>query len=246
VCCNAACNGACVSCLAAAKGSGVDGECGPVAVGTDPNNSCAEEPAASCGTTGVCNGSGACALYAAGVECLASSCASATNEDQADVCSGSGSCNKVETIPCQPGYRCVSGKCLTECTTAATDCAPGYQCNKKHCVSGDSAQCSDDGRESVGTNGTTPCGEYECDVAAGTCLKTCNATADCADGFTCNPSDSKCEKISNGSTDGGCGCRVATGGSGSRLTGLTMLGLLALARRRRRCSGHAEEGGKLS
>ena len=40
VCCESACEGACVACAAALKGSGVDGVCEPVADGTNPREAC--------------------------------------------------------------------------------------------------------------------------------------------------------------------------------------------------------------
>jgi hypothetical protein len=52
VCCSSACNGVCVACSAAKKGSGSDGTCGAIAGGTDPDNECP-------GTSN-CNGAGAC------------------------------------------------------------------------------------------------------------------------------------------------------------------------------------------
>ena len=63
VCCNAACDGLCVTC--AAQGS--VGTCLPADVGTDPRNDCADQGIASCGTDGVCDGTGACRKYSLGV-----------------------------------------------------------------------------------------------------------------------------------------------------------------------------------
>ena len=61
VCCDTPCSGDCVACTAALKGSGVDGVCGPIAAGTDPESECNAQGVASCGNDGNCNGSGACA-----------------------------------------------------------------------------------------------------------------------------------------------------------------------------------------
>lgn len=41
VCCGSVCDGECSACSAATKGGGIDGECGAVADGTDPDNECA-------------------------------------------------------------------------------------------------------------------------------------------------------------------------------------------------------------
>jgi MYXO-CTERM domain-containing protein len=71
VCCRTECSGPCQSCLALRKGAGKgpDGECGGVAVDTDPMDSCAAESESTCGTTGLCDGAGACALHPADTPC---------------------------------------------------------------------------------------------------------------------------------------------------------------------------------
>jgi len=53
VCCNTQCSSLCQACSAARKGQGVDGTCGNIINGTDPDNECSG--------AAVCNGSGACA-----------------------------------------------------------------------------------------------------------------------------------------------------------------------------------------
>ena len=62
VCCRSDCSGACQSC--AVEGS--VGTCTDVPVGADPRNDCPDDGVASCGRNGSCDGTGACALYAAG------------------------------------------------------------------------------------------------------------------------------------------------------------------------------------
>jgi hypothetical protein len=66
VCCDGACGGLCQACSVAKKGQGLEGACGPVALGLDPNNQCADQGAPSCGTDGKCDGNGACHKYAGG------------------------------------------------------------------------------------------------------------------------------------------------------------------------------------
>lgn len=61
VCCDSTCTGQCMACTGAKKGSGVDGTCGPIAVGTNPDNECAVQ----------CNGAGACVLASDGTACAA-------------------------------------------------------------------------------------------------------------------------------------------------------------------------------
>ena len=51
VCCDTACDGACEACVGAKSGGGLDGTCGPVPAGTDPDDECT---AAACGGSGRC------------------------------------------------------------------------------------------------------------------------------------------------------------------------------------------------
>ncbi|MDI3292048.1 hypothetical protein [Polyangium sp. 15x6] len=125
VCCNAACGGACQACSTLKKGSGANGVCGSIAVGTDPDSECLEQSASSCGTNGVCNGAGACQLYAAGTVCAASSCTGGT-QTNADTCNGMGTCADGGTKACAP-YVCGAGSCKQACV-GDSDCAAGSAC----------------------------------------------------------------------------------------------------------------------
>ena len=67
VCCTTACDGQ-PACRARIVGS--LGTCRAIAAdGQDPTGKCTDQGAASCGTTGFCDGNGGCQLYAAGVQC---------------------------------------------------------------------------------------------------------------------------------------------------------------------------------
>ncbi|MEZ4225923.1 MAG: kelch repeat-containing protein [Polyangiaceae bacterium] len=102
-CCDARCDGACSACAAALKGSGKDGECEFVNEGTDPDEDCATEDVSTCGQTGVCDASGACALYPAGTECKEGVCWTdrATFVDgKTYACDGSGSCKEASEDCC--------------------------------------------------------------------------------------------------------------------------------------------------
>jgi len=93
VCCDAACTSFCQACTASKKGSGVDGVCGFIASGTDPDNEC---------LLGNCNGSGGCmkigiggVLLGNGASCtMGSQCSSGSCVD--GVC-----CNSACTSTCQ-------------------------------------------------------------------------------------------------------------------------------------------------
>src|SRR4051812_5889096 len=63
VCCDKACEGACVTCKATL------GTCTPATAGTNPRAMCDDQGKASCGTTGVCDGEGACQKYPANTVC---------------------------------------------------------------------------------------------------------------------------------------------------------------------------------
>ncbi len=111
VCCDSACAGLCTACTAKLKGTGMDGACGPVESGTDPLDQCADQGASTCGTTGLCDGKGACGSYADGTvcltktECIVAVCASG-------VCGGP---HELDGSPCTGGV-CVAGACVKDPT----------------------------------------------------------------------------------------------------------------------------------
>jgi hypothetical protein len=194
-----------------------------------------------------------CAKYAGTeVVCAPATCVDAVQTSESH-CDAKGACNQEAGMACG-GYICGGdANCLTTCNpdrTKGSDCATGYRCtvdpsgaSAPACLPANS-QCTDD-HTSHGENGDTDCGNYKCDVAAGTCLQNCLATSDCVDGFVCNPSNKSCEKADSGSaaSDSGCGCRMAGDGAagggtvagGSSLFGLLLAGL-TLSRRRSRTS----------
>lgn len=130
VCCNTACAGLCVACSAAKKGSGPDGACGPIAVGMDPDDDCAVQPPSTCGTTGFCNGGGACQLWAQGLGCGGAVCNG--NVVQGLICNGQGSCvNDAAGVDCAP-YLCGAGTCKNPCLSTA-DCVAGFTCTNGVC-----------------------------------------------------------------------------------------------------------------
>lgn len=131
VCCTTTCSGLCQACSVAKKGQGVDGVCGSIAVGLDPDNECATQAASTCGTTGVCNGSGACQTYAAGTQCVAQTCANGV-QSNADTCNASSMCQDNGTTSCSP-YICGATSCKTSCQSGS-DCVAGYTCTNSVCT----------------------------------------------------------------------------------------------------------------
>jgi hypothetical protein len=64
VCCSGPCPGLCVACNV----PGSLGTCAPVSAGQDPADECPQDPVATCGRDGTCNGQRACARYREGTE----------------------------------------------------------------------------------------------------------------------------------------------------------------------------------
>jgi hypothetical protein len=118
VCCDSACDGLCETCRAAAKGGGVDGECGPVAAGTPPDtpSACTATAPETCGTTGFCDGSGNCALHLDGTPCGPGTC-------RAGRCVGT-ACSS--NLDCVVGYVCSAAR---SCVPVPQDGAPGGGCS---------------------------------------------------------------------------------------------------------------------
>jgi len=152
VCCDKLCDGACVACSKAKKGSGVDGVCEPVAAGTDPKNRCTQDSAypTSCKADGFCDGAGACRVYAvAGTACGATTCAD--GKVSGLTCDTGGNCLSGTSVTCAP-YVCGAAACKTTCAgdadctstaycTSVSTCAPkknnGQKCDaNKECTSG--------------------------------------------------------------------------------------------------------------
>jgi hypothetical protein len=125
VCCDSKCDGPCLSCGQV----GSPGVCRPVPSGVkDPRGLCADQGAASCGTSGSCDDAGGCAKYASGTICKPPSCMSATVELTASRCDGMGACVGGGQLACQP-YACSAstGACNASCSRTE-DCVPGIEC----------------------------------------------------------------------------------------------------------------------
>ncbi len=131
VCCDGVCGGSCQACTAAKKGAGVDGVCGPINAGADPDGECPSQPAASCGTTGDCNGAGACRKHSNGTVCVAASCAGGT-QSNADLCDGNGTCVDGGSMACG-ALGCNGAICKTPCAGDA-DCPPTAYCDAGLCA----------------------------------------------------------------------------------------------------------------
>ncbi|HEX3905469.1 MAG TPA: hypothetical protein VH853_21780 [Polyangia bacterium] len=127
VCCNIACQGACVACNL----PGRLGTCWPIDSGKpDPRAVCKDQGPTSCGHDGTCDGVGGCANYAKDTQCLQPSC-TGNRLNTAGTCDGLGTCRAPGVQDCHP-FRCVDGACTKSCETVA-DCDQGTACIAKTC-----------------------------------------------------------------------------------------------------------------
>jgi hypothetical protein len=149
-CCSSACQQGCYTCGA----QGQEGMCSAVIAGQDPGNDCLQEPPASCGLDGSCDGAGGCRRHPVGTECAAGRCAGAT-EYAASTCDDKGVCvpgssrscgasgcmgNSCATRctgdgECQVGFFCADGACVIK-RGVGTDCYAGRECGSGYCVGG--------------------------------------------------------------------------------------------------------------
>ncbi len=189
VCCDVACDGACMACTAAAKESGeLDGECGPAKAGTDPRGDCTESAPESCGDDGKCDGAGACRKYAAGIQCSEPTCAAAVKTN-AKECDGNGACADAGTTPCEPPT-CNGNVCASDCTSDA-DCGTGKYCDT---ASGD---CAD--KRGIGSTcpADNQCQSGHC-VDGYCCNSACTGTCESCDGSISIGSNGTCAAVSAG------------------------------------------------
>jgi hypothetical protein len=229
VCCQSACTGACLACDLL----GAEGRCLPVAEGEDPGNDCVEEPVASCGRDGVCDGMGACRRYKTGTVCTPGGCRDAI-ERAASTCDGAGTCVPGAAKGCAPAL-CIGDTCGMPCARH-TDCLPTSYCDGGTCrlKRDQAATCTMDeqcgtGHCADGVCCATACAEkcFTCN-AAGT-AGTCTPVADGLDLKNQCPVQGVYTCGNAGGCNGRGGCRLHLAGSpcgtgGTSCTGFTVLG----------------------
>jgi hypothetical protein len=103
------------------------GGCAPVLYGDDPKDACPTEEAASCQTTGICNGEGKCEMWADGTLCGEAAC-NGTNRVAPPSCNGEGACVPAAPVSCLP-FLCDgdSATCFENCQDVK-QCAAGTWC----------------------------------------------------------------------------------------------------------------------
>jgi hypothetical protein len=128
VCCNVACTGACLAC----NQPEMMGECAPVGAGVaDPHMLCRKDSPETCGQSGVCNGQGGCAKYAADTVCKLGSCQGEFDFIPPGTCDGQGTCQTGTAISCSPS-KCAGTECVRVCTSS-DQCVAGKTCLSGSC-----------------------------------------------------------------------------------------------------------------
>jgi hypothetical protein len=175
VCCNEACDGTCRTCASPES----LGRCIPADVGTDPRHNCEDQGVAACGTDGVCDGTGACEKYSAGVICQPAGCTGSTLTF-AQRCDGQGVCAAAQSQPCAPFTCGASGRCKTTCTSDA-DCLAPNTCLNGSCGKVPiGATCASDAECNTGI-----CAQEVCCATA--CPGTCASCALPGSAGVCTP-----------------------------------------------------------
>jgi hypothetical protein len=108
------------------------GTCGAAKAGTDPHDSCAQDPQSSCLKDGECDGQGACRKYGKTTSCGSTQCDG--NKVVGLICDGLGKCgNDTTGVDCAP-FLCTGGSCSKSCAND-TQCVNGAYCDVQgHCV----------------------------------------------------------------------------------------------------------------
>jgi hypothetical protein len=175
ICCDSACTGKCQACKASLKGQGVDGVCGFIADGSDPQSECPVAGSGPCAGNGVCNGSGDCRLPTEGNVCGTTSCIGIDAMNDAPTCSA-GTCTPGGVASCYP-YLCSALACLTSCTSSA-QCAAGLPCVGGQCtqLKGNGLACSDAAECTSGICVEGVCCNSICDAECDSCLAATKAS----------------------------------------------------------------------
>jgi hypothetical protein len=224
VCCDTACDGGCMACTHLKTGQ-ANGTCAAIAAGTDPDNECTADVVTSCGHDGMCNGAGACGMWAAGTVCAAGLCTAGT-ETPARTCDGAGICRTVTDSSCG-AYMCGASACDTSCT-ANTDCVTGYFCSAGQCVALETngTACNAAGDCASGNCVDSVCCDTACNGTCQTCsavgsVGTCSSAAAGTDPHSDCDADpaSSCGK--DGMCDGAGACRKYAAGTTCQAAGCT-------------------------
>ncbi len=196
-CCDSPCDAVCVACNLPE----LEGTCSPVTAGSDPDDDCTEEDPSSCGTTGVCDGAGACSFYDSTTDC---------DDDEFcttdDACDGAGGCEGLTPTDCDPGpsNQCCEAACdsISGCYTDVGDCTD--QCDTNQLITDASCVgCGPANAEGICTGATVTnctagdhvlCNELSCGGLTYYCTNTggtweWRTAVNCEDGDDCSYND---------------------------------------------------------
>jgi hypothetical protein len=134
VCCESACTGTCRGCTMA-RTAMPSGQCGPVRVGTDPDNECSTQDRSTCGRDGMCDGQGACRRYPDGTTCGTTCCSRGQggNRPCNYVCDN-GSCDMQDPEPAAESCTGFSCCCPTGGTNGEAACVSPLACPAGSCM----------------------------------------------------------------------------------------------------------------
>ena len=210
----------------------------------------------SCGMTGVCDGAGACQLYAAGLSCGPAGCSNGSASMFR--CNGQGGC-VLDSADCAP-YTCASAEgCADSCANheqcqvsawcllpdgtcepkgpTGQPCAADVECQSAACVDEACAEgggCIDDVTLELATGEQVNCTPYRC--ADSQCMTSCQSVLDCASGLVCD-ANGVCLASAAPTPDSSGGCSMvapkAPRSSSHPLASLALLVIVATGRRRR-------------
>ncbi|MFI5297668.1 MAG: hypothetical protein ACHREM_06170 [Polyangiales bacterium] len=126
----------------------------------------------------------------------------------------------------------VGGACIA--TNGGNQCAPST-CSGPTTLSG-AGYCTSAGSACGAATATFDCSPYTCAAALGACLQSCNDSSQCASGFTCDTSTSKCVVAPSSSNGGGCALNASEREAPSPRVAMALVAAatLAVGRRRRR------------
>jgi hypothetical protein len=206
VCCDEACAGTCRACTAIKKGSGIDGVCGGIGDGRDPDAECSGQTCSSSVVTKaqLCNGSGACrsdGITSCGAyACAGTSCATTCASDSD--CGSSTWCNAGSCVP----SLAVGGACSRTRMCNSAGCFDGVCCDRT--CSGTCEACSA-AKKGGGADGS--CGPIAADTDPdGECVVDSAYPASCkADGM-CDGAG-RCRLYAKAGT--ACGVTTCTAGT---------------------------------
>jgi len=206
VCCASGCTDLCHACAASLTGK-ADGVCAITNAGADPRGQCPKDAVTSCHRTGVCDGAGACQLYAPGTTCAPPTCANAMLTGPA-TCDGAGSCHADSDPPadCPGNLVCESQTaCKANCTCNG-DCLRQTFCSGGACVPKHDAGAKCDATQSGADCKSGHCVDGVCCDSA--CVGSCMACTEVKTGH----SDGECGVAKDNTTCGSYCCKEITVG----------------------------------